>query len=85
MKRSIFMDPERADAPDVIAAYEADRETLRKYANFQELNDLVRQHTDVKQQLETTPFGKKAKRRVLNHQLRSIEAAIRNWRFLNGC
>jgi uncharacterized protein (DUF2252 family) len=85
MKRSIFMDPKRADDPDVIAAYEADREILRKHANFEELEVLARQYTVIKQQLENTPSGKAARRRVLRHKLRSTEAAIKHWRFLSGC
>ena len=62
MKKPYLLDPKRANDPDVIAEYEADREQFRQHTNFSELDRLVQQAKEISRDLETARSRKQRAR-----------------------
>ena len=84
MKLPIFLDPIRANEPDVIEAYEASHALSRRHAKFPELEVLIARAAAIKGQLDRASLKQKAKRRVLLAKLRHANHNIRDWLQDNG-
>ena len=80
MKKPCLLDPKRADDPDVIGEYAADCEQFRQYANFAELDFLIRRAEEIERDLDIARSRKNRRHiRVLTSKLRGANATIKNW------
>jgi hypothetical protein len=80
MNDSMYLDPKRAEDPEVIQAYLKDHEACRPM-NFGELDLLNKNHEKIKRELDSIPRKKstRARIRVLTTKLRGAEGALKNW------